>query len=49
LAFFVAFVASGLPAPPQENFSLHGVSDIRVGWSRAAKDMTLAVVERQVV
>ena len=27
-----------ITAPPQGNFSLHGVSDFRLAWSRAAKD-----------
>ncbi len=36
-------------APPQPNFSLHNVSDLRVFWSRAAKDTTLANASDQVV
>ena len=28
----------GVTAPPQPNFSLHKVSDLRIHWSRAAKD-----------
>jgi polygalacturonase len=36
-------------APPQQNFSLHQVTDLRIGWSRAAKDVTLAVAEEQVL
>jgi len=31
-------------APPQRNFSVHRISDFRIGWSRAAKDTTLATV-----
>ena len=38
-----------ITAPPQENFSLHKVSDVRIGWSRAAKDATLETVEDQVL
>ena len=38
-----------ITAPPQPNFSLHNVSDLRVFWSRAAKDTTLANVSDQVV
>jgi polygalacturonase len=29
-------------APAQENFSLHGVSEFRLGWSRAGKDIEIA-------
>jgi polygalacturonase len=38
-----------ITAPTQENFSMHQVSDFRLGWSRAAKDATLARVEQQVL
>lgn len=38
-----------ITAPPQPNFSLHNVSDLRVFWSRAAKDTTLANASDQVV
>ncbi len=31
-----------ITAPPQPNFSLHNVTDLRILWSRAAKDTTLA-------
>jgi polygalacturonase len=31
------------------NFSLHGVTDLRILWSRAAKDTTLARVDTQVI
>jgi len=31
-----------ITAPVQPNFSLHNVSDLRILWSRAAKDTTLA-------
>jgi hypothetical protein len=30
-----------ITAPPQENFALRNVSDLRITWSRAAKDTTL--------
>jgi polygalacturonase len=36
-------------APPQPNFSLHSVTDLRIFWSRAAKDTTLADARDQVV
>ena len=36
-------------APPQPNFSLHSVTDLRIFWSRAAKDTTLANAGDQVV
>ena len=38
-----------ITAPPQPNFSLHNVKDLRIGWSRAAKDTTLANASDQVV
>lgn len=38
-----------ITAPPQPNFSLHNVSDLRIFWSRAAKDTTLANASDQVV
>ena len=38
-----------ITAPPQENFSLHEVHDFRLGWSRAAKDITLADASHQTV
>ena len=34
-------------APPQPNFSLHNVTDLRILWSRAAKDATLAQTAEQ--
>ena len=38
-----------ITAPKQENFALHGVTDFRLAWSRAAKDTTLENAENQVV
>jgi len=38
-----------ITAPPQPNFSLHNVRDLRIAWSRAAKDTTLANASDQVV
>lgn len=38
-----------ITAPPQPNFSLHNVTDLRVFWSRAAKDTTLANASDQMV
>jgi polygalacturonase len=38
-----------ITAPAQENFSLHGVSDVRIQWSRAAKDATFGDVATQIV
>ena len=38
-----------ITAPPQPNFSLHNVKDLRIAWSRAAKDTTLANASDQVV
>jgi hypothetical protein len=36
-----------ITAPPQPNFSLHNVSDLRILWSRATKDTTLATAANQ--
>jgi polygalacturonase len=36
-------------APPQPNFALHNVSDLRIFWSRAAKDTTLAKADSESV
>jgi polygalacturonase len=38
-----------ITAPVQPNFSLHNVSDLRIFWSRAAKDTDLTQVSDQVV
>jgi len=38
-----------ITAPPQPNFSLHNVSDLRILWSRAAKDTTLDKVASQII
>jgi polygalacturonase len=38
-----------ITAPSQPNFSLHKVTDLRIHWSRAAKDTTLATADNQVV
>ena len=38
-----------ITAPAQGNFALHGVSDFRLSWSRAAKDTNLEKAEDQVV
>jgi hypothetical protein len=32
---------------PKGAFSLHGVKDLRIGWSRAAADTTLANVDNK--
>ena len=36
-----------ITAPPQPNFALRNVTDLRILWSRAAKDVTLANVASQ--
>jgi polygalacturonase len=36
-------------APPQSNFSLHDVSDLRIFWSRAAKDTLIDEVRSQTI
>jgi polygalacturonase len=38
-----------ITAPPQPNFALRKVTDLRIHWSRAAKDTTLATVDNQTV
>lgn len=38
-----------MTAPPQPNFALHNVSDLRILWCRATKDMTLATTGDQTV
>jgi len=38
-----------ITAPPQPNFSLHNVSDLRILWSRAAKDTTLAEAKDETI
>jgi len=38
-----------ITAPRQQNFSLHGVSDLRVAWSRAGKDANIDKAEDQVI
>jgi hypothetical protein len=42
-ADFFAVTAPG----PQKNFALKGVKDLRIFWSRAAKDVTVAAVGEQ--
>ena len=36
-------------APSQPNFALHNVADLRIFWSRAAKDTTLAAASDQIL
>ena len=38
-----------ITAPPQPNFALHRVSDLRILWSRAAKDTTLETANAQTI
>ena len=38
-----------ITAPPQPNFSLHNVTDLRILWSRAAKDTTLATADKETI
>jgi polygalacturonase len=38
-----------ITAPQQQNFELRNVTDFRIGWSRAAKDTTLASAINQTV
>jgi polygalacturonase len=38
-----------ITAPPQQNFSLHNVTDFRLAWSRAAADINLATVTDRVL
>ena len=37
----------GITAPPQPNFELRNVTDLRIAWSRAAKDTSLASATNQ--
>jgi polygalacturonase len=39
------FFAITAPRGPQGSFALHGVKDLRIGWSRAAGDKTLATAD----
>ena len=36
-------------APGEKNFALRGVKDLRILWSRAGKDMSVAAVESETV
>jgi hypothetical protein len=36
-------------APPQPNFALKNVQDLRILWSRAAKDTTLTHIDQQMI
>jgi len=38
-----------ITAPPQPNFALRNVTDLRILWSRAAKDTTLATASNQTI
>jgi polygalacturonase len=38
-----------ITAPPQPNFALRNVADLRILWSRAAKDTTLATATSQTI
>jgi len=38
-----------ITAPRQQNFSLHGVTDFRLVWSRAAKDTELDAVDERIL
>ena len=38
-----------ITAPPQGAFALHGVKDLRIVWSRAAADTTLASVDNKIL
>ena len=38
-----------ITAPSQPNFSLRNVTDFRIGWSRAAKDTTVATTDHQLL
>jgi hypothetical protein len=43
------FFAVTAPTGIQGAFSLHGVKDLRIGWSRAAADTTLASVDNKLL
>ena len=54
-AFYLAnveradFFAITAPQGPQGAFALHGVKDLRIGWSRATADTTLASADNKVL
>jgi polygalacturonase len=54
-AFYLAnveradFFAITAPQGPQGAFALHGVKDLRIGWSRAAADTTLASADNKIL
>lgn len=41
------FFAISAPPGPQGAFALHGVKDLRIGWSRAAADATLTAADNK--
>ncbi len=43
------FFAITAPKGPQGSFALHGVKDLRIGWSRAAADISLASADDKVL
>lgn len=43
------FFAITAPRGPQGAFALHGVKDLRIGWSRAAADATLASIDNKML
>ncbi len=45
----VDFFAITAPQGPQGAFALHGVKDLRIGWSRAAADATLATADNKIL
>jgi polygalacturonase len=54
-AFYLAdveradFFAITAPQGPQGTFALHGVKDLRIGWSRAAADATLGTADNKIL
>ena len=38
-----------ITAPPQPNFTLKNITDLRIFWSRATKDTTLAKADSQTI
>jgi polygalacturonase len=43
------FFACTAPRGPEGAFALHNVTDLRIGWSRAAPDTTLATVDSKMI
>ena len=43
------FFAVTAPRNARGAFALHGVKDLRIGWSRAAADTTLSIADNKMI